>query len=255
MSPWWRETITAQLAPAEVSLTRRGRGPRRRELARRTLTAAESAGWREIVATMSAFLEASRWRNADLRVTLRGSFVRYLVLPWIDDLAERDALAYAQQSFAELHGEAARGWAVCLSAAMKGKPRVAGAVDAQLIDELRFQCAKLGLRLRSVRPGLCAAIEDLARVDAAYTGWLALIEARHTCVARLQHGDCLSVRSARFAQSPEEHLLAQLEQDALCAGTEEATRKLYVHAAAPLDDGSLSERGWSAAPLPALSLA
>jgi len=58
------------------------------------------------------------------------------------------------------------------------------------------------------------------------------------------------VRTARFAEPAEQHLLAQLEQDALCAGLESGTGKLYVHAALPLDDTPLQERGWKVLPLP-----
>ena len=92
MSPWWREVITAQLAPDEVTLVHRSRGLQRRELERQTLTAAsaDSASWHNIVEAMNTYLEARQWRNAGLCVTLRGDFVRYLALPWVEKLSERE---------------------------------------------------------------------------------------------------------------------------------------------------------------------
>ncbi|MDB5811374.1 MAG: hypothetical protein JWN94_3496 [Betaproteobacteria bacterium] len=258
MSPWWREEITAQLAPAAVTLTRRSRGFRRRELACETLTVVSGAAAASVahnaVATMSAYLESNGWRNAALRVTLHGALVRYLVLPWIEKLSDRDVLVYAQQSFVDRYGETARDWAVCVNAAAQGRPHIAAATELELIETLRSGVRNLGLSLSSVQPALCSAVDDLARVDREFSGWLALIDSGHSCIARLEKGECSSVRAARFAQSPEQHLLTQLEQDALCAGIDPAAGRLYVHAASPIDHASLEAHGWLASPLPAWTL-
>lgn len=252
MSPWWRENIIARLAADTVTLCRRSRGPRRRELERQTLTApgSDASTWQNIVAAMGAHLEARKWRNANLCVMLRGSLVRYLVLPWIDRLSDSDALAYAQQSFVKLHGAAAESWAVCVNEPVRGMPRVAAAVDRELIAALRAQARGLRLNLSSVQPELCAAVRELARIDSRLTGWLAVIEAGHSCIARFSEGECMTVRTARFGESAELHLLTQLEQDALCAGIESASGKFYVHAGSPLDQSALRRHGWRTLPLP-----
>ena len=257
MSPWWREEITAQLGPDEVTLVHRSRGLQRRELDRQTLTAAsaDSASWHNIVEAMSANLAARQRRYAGLRVTLRGDLVHYLALPWVENLSERDTLVYAQQSFADLYGAAAQNWAVCLSGAVRGVPRIAAATDMTLIEALHAQARRLRLKLCSVRPALCAAVQDLARVDSDFTGWLAVIDTGHSCLARFSAGECMTIRTARFAESTERHLLTQLEQDALCAGFEAAAGEVYVHAASPFDHLPLHAHGWHAKPLPVWSLA
>ena len=252
MSPWWREQISARIAPGGITLLRNSRGPRRRVLDRQSVTTStpDSTAWQPVVELLGAQIDARKWRNADLGVVLGGHLARYLVLPWIEKLRDADALVFARQSFVDVHGKAAEDWAICLSRAVRGLPRIAAAVDRKMIEALHSQARVLRLKLRSVRPVLDAAAEDLARVDARMTGWLAIVESGNSCVARFRGGECMTVRTARFAEPAEQHLLAQLEQDAMCAGLDSGTGKLYVYAALPLDDTTMREHGWKVLPLP-----
>jgi hypothetical protein len=181
--------------------------------------------------------------------------LRYLILPRVEKLSERDALIFAQQSFADLYGAAAQQWAVCLNASMPGLPRIAAATDQALIEALREQAIRLRLHMSSVRPILSAAVQDLARVDGKFTGWLAVVDAGHSCVARFTAGECITIREARYTECPERHLLTQLEQDALCAGLEPGASDLYVHSVSPFEHAMLHTHGWRALPLPAWTLA
>ena len=252
MSPWWREEISARIAPGGITLLRNSRGPRRRVLDRQSVTTStpDSTAWQPVVELLGAQIDARKWRNADLGVVLGGHLARYLVLPWIEKLRDADALVFARQSFVDVHGKAAEDWAICLGRAVRGLPRIAAAVDRKMIEALHSQARVLRLKLRSVRPVLDAAAEDLARVDARMTGWLAIVESGNSCVARFRGGECMTVRTARFAEPAEQHLLAQLEQDAMCAGLDSGTGKLYVYAALPLDDTTLRQHGWKVLPLP-----
>ena len=252
MSPWWREQISARIAPGGITLLRNSRGPRRRVLDRQSVTTStpDSTAWQPVVELLGAQIDARKWRNADLGVVLGGHLARYLVLPWIEKLRDADALVFARQSFVDVHGKAAEDWAICLGRAVRGLPRIAAAADRKMIEALHSQARVLRLKLRSVRPVLDAAAEDLARVDARMTGWLAIVESGNSCVARFRGGECMTVRTARFAEPAEQHLLAQLEQDAMCAGLDSGTGKLYVYAALPLDDTTLRQHGWKVLPLP-----
>jgi hypothetical protein len=246
-----------QLAPAAITVVRRSRGWRRRELARHALTVAgsEPASWPQVVEALGAHLEAAQSRNASLCIVLRGSFVRYLVLPPVGKLSDRDALVYARQSFADLYGAAAQQWLICLNAAVPGRPRIAAAADQELVDALRNRARGLHLQLKSVCPELSAAAKDLVRVHDDFTGWLALVDAGHSCVARFSAGECMTIRTARYTDGAERHLLTQLEQDALCAGLEPAASELYVHCGSPFEHAALRAHGWRSSPLPAWSLA
>jgi hypothetical protein len=257
VSPWWREEISVQLAPAAITVVRRSRGWRRRELARHVLTVAgsEPASWPHVVEGLGAHLEAAQSRNASLCIVLRGSFVRYLVLPPVGKLSDRDALIYARQSFADLYGAAAQQWLVCLNAAVPGRPRVAAAANQEFVAALRDLARRLRLHIKSVCPELSVAVKDLVRVDGDFTGWLALIDAGHSCVARFSAGECMTIRTARYTDGAERHLLTQLEQDALCAGLDPSASELYIQSASPFEHAALHAHGWRASPLPAWSLA
>jgi len=252
VSPWWREQISARIAPGGITLLRNSRGPRRRVLDRQSVTTSnpDSTAWQPVVELLGAQIEARKWRNADLGVVLGGHLARYLVLPWIENLRDADALVYARQSFVDVHGAAAEDWAISLSHAARGLPRIAAAADRKLVEALHSQARTLRLKLRSVQPVLAAAVEDLARVDGRMTGWLAIVESGNSCVARFRDGECITVRTARFAEPAEQHLLAQLEQDAMCAGLDSGAGKLYVHAALPSGGTLLREHGWKVSPLP-----
>jgi len=185
VSPWWREEISARIAPGGITLLRNSRGPRRRVLDRQSVTTStpDSTAWQPVVELLGAQIDARKWRNADLGVVLGGHLARYLVLPWIEKLRDADALVFARQSFVDVHGKAAEDWAICLGRAVRGLPRIAAAADRKMIEALHSQARVLRLKLRSVRPVLDAAAEDLARVDARMTGWLAIVESGNSCVA------------------------------------------------------------------------
>jgi hypothetical protein len=251
VSPWWREQISARIAPGGITLLRNSRGPRRRVLDRQSVTTStpDSTAWQPVVELLGAQIEARKWRNADLGVVLGGHLARYLVLPWIENL--RDAMRwFCPAVVRRCARKSGRRLGDMPEPCGAGLPRIAAAADREMIEALHSQARSLRLKLRSVRPVLAAAVEDLARVDGRMTGWLAIVESGNSCVARFRGGECMTVRTARFAEPAEQHLLAQLEQDALCAGLESGTGKLYVHAALPLDDTPLQERGWKVLPLP-----
>jgi hypothetical protein len=60
----------------------------------------------------------------------------------------------------------------------------------------------------------------------------------------------MTIRTARYAEYPERHLLRQLEQDALCAGLEPGASDLYIHSVPPFEHATLHLHGWRASPLP-----
>ena len=138
MSPWWREQISARIAPGGITLLRNSCGPRRRVLDRQSVTTStpDSTAWQPVVELLGAQIEALKWRNADLGVVLGGHLARYLVLPWMDNLRDADALVFARQSFVDVHGKAAEDWAICLSRAVRGLPRIAAAADRKMIEAL-----------------------------------------------------------------------------------------------------------------------
>lgn len=247
MLPWWRNRIVADIYPRMIALRRRSRGPSSREAAPEKIeivAGRDARDWRPALDRLSQLLEDQPWRTADLHVVLAGGLTRCLVLPWMNNLSGQDAQAYARCQFADIYGQqAAEAWEICISRAAPGAPRVAVAAERALLDELRAQATRLGLRLRSVRPTLSRAAGALPDGD-ALAGWLALVEQGHVCLARIQRGNFVSVRSAGFEEDPASTVLALLSQDALCGGVDQGFGKLYLAAQRVLDSSSLRSQGW-----------
>jgi hypothetical protein len=243
--------LHVSLAPDLVSVRRRSRGPRRRELEVGDTAVSQSTtapDWRAPVRAFAATAEQAGWRNADLEIVLSSHFVQYLVLPWFEKLSAHDALAYARHQLQSRFGADADTWAVCIGRANAGMPRVAAAADAQLIGELRAAGAARGLRLTGVRPLLAAACAALPDKGPPPSGWLAIVERGRMSVSRIEHGHCVSVRSAYCGNEHETSLLNLLDQDALCAGIGAGSAKLYLQACVSVNCDLLRARGWQVLP-------
>lgn len=251
MSLWWREQWRVRLAPDLVSVRRRSHGPRRRDLDVTDLEVTQSAGrpdWRAAVAAFFAGADAAGRRGAALEIVLSGHFVHYLLLPTTENLSAQDLRAYALHELQSLFGADAMAWTFCVGHAAAGLPRVVAATETALIEELRAQCAPRGLHLHSVRPLLDAAAAALPAGTAAPDGWLATVEPGRLSVCRLEHGRCMSVRSASYSGGHEEPLLTLLEQDALCAGVATQSARLYLQSDRALNCDLLRARGWQVLP-------
>ncbi len=251
MSPWWREQLRVSLGADRVSVQRRSRGPRRRERDTSRFDVAQTADapeWRPAVGAFFAAADAASWRGADLEIILSGHFVRYLALPWVDNLSAQDMQAYAQHQMQAVFGADAGVWSVCVGRAATGQPRIAGAIETALLDELRAQSASRGFHLNSLRPLLDAAVAALPAGGGAPEGWLAVVEPGRLSISRLERGHCVSVRSAAYSGGHEGPLLSLLEQDALCTGVATQKAKLYLQSAVGLNCDVLRARGWQVLP-------
>jgi len=247
VSPWWRNRIVAEICPRMVSLRRWSRGPFAKEAAPERIEIVDAPGareWRPALERLAQLLEMQPWRGADLDVALAGSLTRCLMLPSMNNLSGEDAQAYARYQFADVYGEAAAGaWEICVSRAAPGAPRVALAAERTLLDELRALASRFNLRLRSVQPTLAAAVRALPAGD-ALSGWLALIEQGHVCLARIERGNFAGVRNAGFGENPVTAVMSLLNQDALCAGVDQRFGKIYIAAKRVLDSSPLRGQGW-----------
>ena len=250
MSPWWREQLSVSFGADHVSARRRSRGPRRRELDCATQAVSPPQAthdWRATLQAFGALVEQAGWRNVDLDVVLSSHFVHYLVLPWVENLSAQEVMTYARHQLQALYGADADTWTVCVGRAAAGLPRLAAAVETQLLGALRAQAAVCRSRLTGVQPLLAAACEALPDAGAAPSGWLAVVEPGRMSVSRLERGHCLSVRSAGYAGDAARPLLTLLEQDALCAGVGTAA-KLFLRAGSGFDSAPLRDRGWQVLP-------
>jgi hypothetical protein len=140
-------------------------------------------------------------RRCDVTVVLSSHYVRYALVPWSEALTSAaEEEAYVRHHFAKIHGERARSWALRASEAPNGAPRLASAVDKELIDALKAYFPPKGkARLVSVQPALMALFNRSRGAVPKAGAWLALAEPERACVALHMRGRWRAVQSAKGA--------------------------------------------------------
>lgn len=90
---------------------------------------------------------------ATIGVVLSNRYCRFLTLPWSDALlAEVDGAAYMQRAFADAYGDNASQWEICCPDEAYGRPRVACAIDREILSGIRATCVENKRELDFVRP-------------------------------------------------------------------------------------------------------
>jgi hypothetical protein len=183
VSRLWPERLRIALSPAEIAV------------GDRTIDCDPGFGnepWQGAVAALRSF---EIKRPCKCTVVLSNHFVRYAVVPWSDALgtaAEEDA--YIRHHFAKIHGERAKSWVLRASAG-GGADRLASAIDAALLEEIRASFPKGGkARLVSVQPQLMAAINQWRKAIPPGGAWLVLADSDRACVALHSGGGWRSVQ-------------------------------------------------------------
>lgn len=154
-------------------------------------------------------IEELKRRAAGRRVTvvLSNHYVRYALLPPSKALrSEADWLAYAQHLFEATYGAAARAWEIQVSG------RVAAAVDAALLEELRT-IPTLG----SVQPYFMAAFNARRKHLRTSSAWFVVQEPGRLALALLCDGQWKLIRTRRIEADWAKALEDLLEREAAAA--------------------------------------
>jgi hypothetical protein len=149
-------------------------------------------------------------------IVLSNRLVRYAIVPFdaaVSTAEEEQALA--RFHFTRIYGERAKGWVLRLSEAPAGRPRLASAIDPELLEALRG-CfpSSARPRLASVQPWLMAAYNQWG--SQPEPAWLVLLERSRACLALPSAGGWRSVQSLRLES--EEEIFSLLERETLRAG-------------------------------------
>jgi hypothetical protein len=195
----WRNQLRISLSAERLVLAAYERGLRPGK-ARSSVTPVQGnpnqPEWR---AALDALPEAlAGFRNHEVSVVLADQFVRYVLLAWSPALkSEEQWLALARHRLATVHGAAAAGWSVKLTETAPSGPRLACAVDRELLEELAAKLVAADVRLVSAQPFLVAAFNRIRRAIGNASCWLVVEEPRRLTLAFIQHGVWLAVRSRR----------------------------------------------------------
>jgi len=156
--------------------------------------------WRAALDALPAAL--ADFRGRDVSVVLADQFVRYVLLPWNAALKSPEQwLALARHRLGAVHGAAAADWNVRLTETAPSGPRLACALDRELLAELAARLLAANVRLVSVQPFLVAAFNrlrsDIRNAVGDGSCWLVIEEPRRLTLAFIQRGVWVAVRSRR----------------------------------------------------------
>lgn len=186
--------------------------------------------WRAALHALETALLCFANGKTDATVILSNHFLRYTMVPWraeLNDAAED--LSFARHCFAKVYGkEAAQQWELRLSQEMPETPRLASAVDTELLDAMRSVFGGAGITLKSVQPHLMAAFNGVRGHLRQRSAWFALLEPGNLCLALL-HKDCwMRVRNLRIGSEWREDLALILEREAFLDDSSEVPHDVYL---------------------------
>jgi hypothetical protein len=229
----WPDQLRIALSPERVVALRFAGFPRRRLVAKETIACQEAVpNWKAALeAAAQALLARPVWKGADASVVLSNHFVRYQLLPWSDEIGSNDELAaYARQSFAQVHGEAAKPWAVSVNEPRPGRPTLACAVDRALLEGLDQAFALSKSRLVSVQPYLASAFNRLRDGLADDSAWFVVVEDGKLLLSLLLKGAWQAVAARKVsAENWASELPLMLDREWRLKGIAEGPRQVYLY--------------------------
>lgn len=155
------DQVKMALCPDRVILTRLSHGFHPRLLDKRIVPCAASAeppAWNSAVAALREVLSEPVWQQAAGTLVLSNHFVRYLLVPWNDQLTTPEEWqAMVRHCFHQVYGDVAESWECRWSGGGFGRPLIASAIDPDLLHTLHQVAQEAGMRLDSVQPYLMAA--------------------------------------------------------------------------------------------------
>jgi len=157
---------------------------------------ADAAEWKAAVEALPEVLK--EFRNQEISLVIADQFARYVLLPWNAALKTAEQwMALARHRLAAIHGAAAAGWEVKLTETAPSGPRLACAVDRELIEALAEKCAAAQVRLVSVQPFLVAGFNRIRAHVGNGSCWLVVEEPGRLTLAFIQRGVWVAIRSRR----------------------------------------------------------
>ena len=198
----------------------------------------EGAEWHAAVEALPEVLAGLQ--KHEVSVVLADQFVRYALLPWSAALkSDAQWLALARHRLTAIHGPAAAGWDVKLADTGPTAPRLACAVERELIEALAAKFVAANVYLSSVQPFLVAAFNRLRSGirSAIGTGscWLVVEEPGRLTLALIQHGVWIAIRRRRSDASWRAALPEIIERESAFLALSERCTRVVVCAQSAFD--------------------
>lgn len=131
-------------------------------------------------------------KRAEIRAIAGGACTHYLTLPWSDVLmVEEVGDIYVQEAFLATYGNVANDWALTMTDAPFGRPRLAAAIDAATLQGLGALTETEGLRVVSVVPAVSVIFGEIRHLIRDGAGILGFPDGRGVSLLRWQDHDAV----------------------------------------------------------------
>lgn len=185
--------------------------------------------WRAALLELEAALPGYADGKTAATVILSNHFLRYALVPCHAELVDaEEELSFARHCFTRIYGESARQWELCLSQQTLQAPRLASAVDAELLEMLRAMFDGAGVALQSIQPHLMTVFNRCRGYLGKRSAWFALLEPGNLCLALVSRGTWQRVRGLRVGPTWHLELPLILEREAYLAGLQEVPHEVYL---------------------------
>lgn len=222
MLPLWRDQVLVVLAPTHLSMVRlRGLFGKRKVIAKHsqvlTISKAGQTTWQPVLEALSIRLNDVVWQKANLKIVIANSLVRYAVLPWSEATLNADEeRRYVKFKMDEVFGVDGKNWDISLTTNSYGNPRVACAVDFDLLNQLRQLALKSHLNIQSVQPHLVAALNFVRNELKGKQLHFLLSDGEKLCTVSIKQGYLQSLRVEQLGDKlSDEVLICSLHRENL----------------------------------------
>jgi len=227
-----RDRYCAVLRPDRVDVVRRQRGYKSPIDFKHSVpveSGADDAPWLAPISALQDVIAGSAVASGELTLVLSNHFVRYLIIPWDDNVGSAEEYErYARIAFENVFGEAARTWVVRLSPEKMGAPRLASAIDHELHTALH-PIGGSKFKLVSIQPYLMTAFNRLGDSFRKGDFFFLLTEPGRACVLAAVGGAWQTVRNYAAVDDASISQLVERELRLLETG-DGPVPQLYVHA-------------------------
>lgn len=259
MSLLSRDRLIAAVGPSSLQLQRLPPAWRGNRLLFEATTSCEAGdsgtdeapAWSVPLTTLRDVLRDPQWSGTSATVLLSDHFVRYLLVPWDEQLVtEEEQQAMVRHAFLTAYGTAAEGWSLRWDTPPPPAPRLACAIDGGLLSSLGAAFADASLGLVSIQPQLMASFNAHGGELPAQGDYWFLAEERGRISLVWLHDDAPNaLYSQRVDAEWAENLPELLARGLLLAGADSAPGAVYLHLATPREFASELPGGWSLHPL------
>jgi hypothetical protein len=195
---------------------------------------ANAQEWRAAVDAVPGVVDS--YKNHDVSVVVADQFVRYALLPWNAALkTEEQWMTLARHRLSAVHGAAAAQWQINLTETAPMGPRLACAVDRELVEELAAKFVAASARLVSVQPFLIAAFNRIRSTIGNSSCWLLVEEPARLTLAFIQRGVWVAIRSRRVDSRWRAALPEMIERESAFLALSEPCTRVIVCAQGAFD--------------------